>query len=466
MSDAYPGRETPTSPAGWASPGQPPLWGQPLPDETGGGRPGGPPRHHRRGVPVTTTALLVVLAAGSGIEIGHVAWKSSPSANASAQSGVGTNGQMPSVPGGGYSGGAPFGSGGPSSGTGTEGSGAPTNVAAIAAKISPALVDINSTFNYQSAEGAGTGIVLTSNGEILTNNHVIDGATKISVTDIGNGKTYNAGVVGYDPTHDIAVLQLQGASNLRTAALADSSKVTVGEPVVAVGNAGGTGGTPSHAGGSVTALNQSITASDDLDGTSEQLAGLIEVNADVQAGDSGGSLVNSAGQVIGMDAAASAGFSFQPSDQSSDNQGFAIPINQALATARQIEAGQGSSVVHVGSAAFLGVLISSSSDGGRGSGGFYGGGGQFGGGNGGGGNGSGASGAVVSGVVSGTSAQQIGVSAGDVITSLGGRTVDSASTLSQVMISYHPGDRVQLGWTDGDGQAHTATVDLGSGPPA
>ena len=158
---------------------------------------------------------------------------------------------------------------------------------AIAAKVSPALVDINSIFSYQSAQGAGTGIVLTSNGEILTNNHVIDGATKISVTDIGNGKTYNAAVVGYDSTHDIAVLQLQGASGLKTATLGDSSKAAVGESVVAIGNAGGTGGTPSNAGGSIVALNQSITASDSLDGASEQLSGLIQVNAGIQPGDSG-----------------------------------------------------------------------------------------------------------------------------------------------------------------------------------
>ncbi len=170
---------------------------------------------------------------------------------------------------------------------------------------SPGLVDVNSTLGYEGASGAGTGIVLTSTGEILTNNHVIDGATSISVTDVGNGKTYKATVVGYDKSHDIAVLQLQGASGLKTAKIGDSSKATVGESVVAIGNAGGTGGTPSAAGGSIIALNQQITASDELGGASEQLTGLIEVNADVQPGDSGGSLVNSAGQVIGIDTAAS-----------------------------------------------------------------------------------------------------------------------------------------------------------------
>ena len=130
--------------------------------------------------------------------------------------------------------------------SGSEGSGGPSDVGAIATKVDPAVVDINVTFNYQQAEGAGTGIVLTPNGGILTNNHVIDGATKISVTDVGNGRTYPATVVGYDNTHDIAVLQLQGASGLQAVKLADSSRLSVGEAVVAIGNAGGTGGTPTE----------------------------------------------------------------------------------------------------------------------------------------------------------------------------------------------------------------------------
>ena len=177
--------------------------------------------------------------------------------------------------------------------------------------------------------------MLTSNGVILTNNHVIDGATSISVTDVGNQKTYTASVVGYDRTKDIAVLQLHNASGLQTATLGNSSNASVGEDVVGIGNAGGTGGTPSAAGGTVTALNQSITASDDGDGTSEQLSGLIETNADIQPGDSGGR----AGRHLGRCAREwtpppRPGFSFQSNDQSSGNQGFAIPINTALSIAR------------------------------------------------------------------------------------------------------------------------------------
>ncbi len=332
----------------------------------------GPPQPHaaasspRRRRSAMFTAALVALAGVAGLGLGHVVWPTKATVNAAAQGSttapnrVGGRGSSSSGtgsssnPNGSYFGPSPFGSGGSTGGSGSGGGTADMNV--IAAKVSPALVDVNTVLSYQSAQGAGTGIVVTSNGEIVTNNHVIDGATDISVTDIGNGKTYNAAVVGYDSTHDIAVLQLQGASGLKTATLGDSSKAAVGESVVAIGNAGGTGGTPSNAGGSVVALNQSITASDSLDGASEQLSGLIQVNAGIQPGDSGGSLVNTAGQVIGIDTA----FSRSSPLQSSGTEGFAIPIDQALAVAQQIESGQQSTTAHLGSTAFLGVGLSPS----------------------------------------------------------------------------------------------------------
>jgi S1-C subfamily serine protease len=243
---------------------------------------------------------------------------------------------------------------------------------------------------------------------------------------------------------------------------------------VGIGNAGGTGGTPSAAGGTVTALNQSITAQDEGEGTSEQLSGLMETNANIQAGDSGGSLVNTSGQVIGVDTAASAGTSFEYNGQSAANQGFAIPINTALSIARQIEAGNGSTTVHIGATAFLGVEISPSGSGSNGSGlggnGFspFGGFGGFG--NSGstgntGNSGSSASGASVAGAVTNGPAQEAGIAQGDVITSLGGKTVSSADDLTRDMSIYHPGDKVQVGWTDANGQTHTATVQLSSGPP-
>jgi S1-C subfamily serine protease len=318
------------------------------------------------------------------------------------------------------------------------------------------LVDVDTTLGYEQEEAAGTGIVLTSSGEILTNNHVIEGATSISVTDIGNGKTYTASVVGYDTTADIAVLQLSGASGLQTANIGNSSDVSVGEGIVGIGNAGGTGGTPSATGGTVTALDQSITASDDGGGLSEQLSGLIETNADIQPGDSGGSLVDSAGQVIGMDTAASDGYSFESSAQSSGIQAYAIPINQATSIAKEIEVGTSSSTIHIGATGFLGVEIASNSGEGSASGAF---GGAFGGGS------TSTSGATVAGVITASPAQGAGLAEGDVITSVDGQTVTSAQALTNALDPYHPGNTVTIGWTGSSGQTQTATVQLSSGPP-
>ncbi len=347
----------------------------------------------------------------------------------------------------------------------------------IAARVSPGLVDVVSTLGDQNAEAAGTGMVLTSTGEVLTNNHVINGATSISVTDIGNGKTYTATVVGYDKTKDIAVLQLQNASGLQTVNLGDSSTVTVGQNVVAIGNAEGKGGTPSVVTGSVTALNQSITAGDEGSSDSEQLSGLIQTNAPIQPGDSGGPLVNSAGQVVGIDTAASSA-SQTPSaqaatpgqsqqGQSTATQAFSIPIDEAETIAAQIEAGTSSSTVHIGATGFLGIEVSSSAStgtGGDGSGfGGYGGGYGYGGfGDG----GSTTSGATIAGVLSGSPAAGSGLTAGDVITAVGGQSVTSSSQIQSILGVYHPGDKVSVSWTDASGQSQTATVTLASGPAA
>jgi S1-C subfamily serine protease len=318
----------------------------------------------------------------------------------------------------------------------------------IEAKVDPAVVDVVSTLGYQGGTAAGTGMVLTSTGEVLTNNHVIQGATAINVTDVGNGRTYTAKVVGYDKTQDVAVLQLTGASGLKTVSLSSASAQT-GQTVVALGNAGGKGGTPSVATGKVTAVNQAITASDQSAGTSEQLTGLIRTNAAIQPGDSGGPLVNSYGQIIGMNTAASTSISttgFQTQPGQPQTQAFAIPISDASSIASQIEAGTSSSAVHIGSTPFLGVQVSSS--------GF----GIFGGDN------SADSGATVAGVVSGSAAAQAGLTQGDQITSLAGQAITSSSNVSSVLANYHPGNKVSISWTDQSGRSHTATVVLTTGP--
>ena len=316
--------------------------------------------------------------------------------------------------------------------------------AQIAAQTDPGVVDIVSTLGLQQARSAGTGLVLTPSGEILTNNHVIKGATAIRVTDIGNGRSYPAKVVGYDQSRDIAVLQLAGASGLQTAALGDSSTVKTGDKVVALGNALGKGGTPSVAVGRIAGLNASIVASDEGAGTAERLTGLIHHTAPIQPGDSGGPLVSTSGKVIGIDTAASAssGFQFQPSQRT---QAFAIPINTAVDLARQIEAGQASATVHIGPTGLLGVGILSSSQ--AEASGIQAG-----------------SGAVVQQALSGTPAARAGLTGGDVIIAAGGHMVTGPNGLQSALERFHPGDRVSISWTDQAGQTHSATVVLANGP--
>jgi S1-C subfamily serine protease len=305
-----------------------------------------------------------------------------------------------------------------------------------AAALSTGVVDVTTTLGYQNSSAAGTGIVLTSTGEILTNNHVIRGATDLRVIDPSTGRSYAATVVGYSVTRDIAVLQLTGASHLHTVTLGNSATVKVGQKVTAVGNAQGRGGKPASATGKVTAVKRSIVASDG-NGLSEQLTGLIQIDAALQPGDSGGPLLNKAGRVIGMDTAASATFAFQ-----SSHEGYAIPINQALTLAKQIVTGQASLVVHIGSTPFLGVSVSpaASSQGA-------------------------AAGALIQSVVPGSPAEQAGLVAGDTITALDGQAIATYDQLSSLLLQHAAGDTVTLQWIDGTGATQTADVTTASGPP-
>jgi S1-C subfamily serine protease len=289
------------------------------------------------------------------------------------------------------------------------------------------VVDIDTVIDYNAGKAAGTGLVLTSDGQILTNNHVVAESTSITVTVVSTGKTYTAKVVGTDVTDDIAVLQLDNASGLTTAKLGDSSKVAVGDAVTGVGNAGGTGGTPSAAAGKVTALDQSITASDSDGSNSEKLTGLIETDAAIQAGDSGGPLFDSANTVVGIDTAASSG--------GAATTGYAIPIAKALSIATRIVNGEESSAITQGYPPFLGVQLSTTS-----------------------------TAPLVSGVVSDSAADKAGLAAGDTITAVGGVKVTTSTALSAAIAKYKVGQQVALAWTDSSGAAHSATVTLGAGP--
>jgi S1-C subfamily serine protease len=326
----------------------------------------------------------------------------------------------------------------------TVGSGtAPLSTAAIAAQTDPGLVDITSTLGYQHATAEGTGMVLTSNGEILTNNHVVDGATSIKVRDIGNDRTYIAKVVGYNDSDDVAVIQLVGASGLKTVSIGDSGSVSVGQKIVALGNAEGKGGTPSVVTGTVTGTGATITAQDEGDGQLEHLDDMIRTNAAIEPGDSGGPLLNSAGQVVGMDtAASSSNSSGYGTTAASTTTAFSIPINKAITIAKQIEAGDSSSTVHIGETAFLGVEVSSQTAD----------------------SGATASGVAVAGVVQGGAAASAGLTEGDTILAVGGHHISSSDDLQQVIEGYHPGNKVTVEWSNQAGQTQSATATLTVGP--
>ena len=344
---------------------------------------------------------------------------------------------------------------------------------AIVTNVKPGLVIINTTLQYASEAAAGTGMVINADGLVLTNNHVINGSTTITATVGSTGNTYRATVVGYDKTRDIALIQLQNASGLATVPIGNSSSVKVGNPVVAMGNAEGRG-TITAKPGQVTALNQTITASDDGGSTaSETLHGVIQTNADVVPGDSGGPLASSAG-VIGMDTAGNdAGY-----QQAST--GFAIPINMALSVARQIAGGHASSTVAIGYPPFVGIFLGSGSDsspqaqaqqeeqqqqqnGGSGS--------------------SPAcytsnadltapsaiapvsSGTLIVGTICGSPAASAGMTGGAVITAVNGQAVGSPDDLTGILSRFHPGDTISVTWVSPSGQRSTRSLHLTAGPP-
>jgi S1-C subfamily serine protease len=319
--------------------------------------------------------------------------------------------------------------------------------AKIANKVDPGLVDITSSYAGESGTAEGTGMILTSDGLVLTNNHVVEGAAALSVRDIATNTTYVGTVVGYDLSQDVALIQLKNASGLTTIKTANSDKVTSGQKIVGIGNAGGLGGTPSYVAGSVVALNQGITAGDETNPAgSESLSGLIEVDAAIEPGDSGGPLVNDKGEVIGMDTAGSdlnGGFGYQPNGTSA-NRGYAIPINTALAVVSSIREDNAVSGVHIGATAFLGVEFASATSTG--------------------GVGSSSAGVTIAGTLPGTPANQAGLVEGDAITEIDGQFVTSGSDLQTILLTKKPGDSIKVTYVNTRGTTQTVSVTLTTGP--
>src|ERR1700677_2170624 len=293
----------------------------------GGYPPPPPPGKRRRSSGFLSHLAVAVLAVGVGIGA-TVAVYHPANSTTSASSGSGNSavpGGAGSVPEPGIS--TPT---NPSSGGDGTSSGNTAAEQSVINKVEPGVVLINSTLQYDSEAGAGTGMVINSDGLVLTNNHVIEDSTKLSATVVATGKTYPATVIGYDKTGDVALIKLTGASGLHTIPIGNSSATKTGNTVLALGNAEGQGSLVPAA-GTITGTDKTITASDE-GGTisTETLHGMLKTDADIVSGDSGGPLSNTSGQVIGMD---TAGDNVQEGSGQSAT-GFAIPIDTALALAR------------------------------------------------------------------------------------------------------------------------------------
>jgi len=303
------------------------------------------------------------------------------------------------------------------------------SLAKVKAGSNVGIVDIYTTLGYENGVAAGTGMILTRSGEVLTNNHVISGSTNFKVVDVTSHKVYSAArvsVAGYSVSRDIALLQLAHPAGLRTVKRGGAIPLHVGMRVLARGNAQGRGGQPKTARGQIIALHQQIVARGEA-GDSETLNNTIATDAPVVPGYSGGPLENVQNRVLGIVTAGST---------SGVHRGFAIPITQALQLVRKIESGQSSATVHVGPTAFLGVVVANAPGGAR-----------------------------ISTVLPNKPAAEAGLVAGDVITSLSGKTISSRADVRKTVLSLVPGTAVPIGWTDTHGIAQTGTITPISGPP-
>jgi len=433
----------------------PPNAGSPWGDDGGGSQggrrgPNGNRDEHggggRRQLPLAWMAALVataLVAGGAGAGIALAVSNNGPSPTASG------SGPLPSTA-------APA----PLSPTSNQG----LNVDAIAKRVEPATVDI--TAKGPGGTDEGTGMVLTPSGIVLTNNHVIDGSTVVTAQVDGSGKSYPVTVLGTDATDDVALLKLNGGG-FRTVALGNSSAINVGDQVVAIGNALALSGSETVTNGIISATGRSVSVGDPSTGLTENLKGLFQTSAPINPGNSGGPLVDSAGQVIGMNTAQASSTS---SGESASNVGFAIPINRAMDIARQIQAGRPNATVQIGPHPVMGVEVttvacaegqdncvplgSTSPYGvipgfGEPSGGYTAPVDQ---------------GAVVSEVLQGYPAQAAGLAVGDVITSCNGATVTSPTDLSDQLSHLKVGNKVTVGWVTASGSHESTRVTLAAGP--
>jgi S1-C subfamily serine protease len=352
-----------------------------------------------------------------------------------------------------------------------EGSDRPLSARAVYDEVSPSVVDITATLGYDDETASGTGFFVDpKDGLVLTNNHVIRDATSVTVAIPGTQRSYQARVVGADTSADIAVLRITPLPGASSARIGDSSTVSVGSTVVAIGNRAGAGGPPVLAPGVISATGRTIQAADGASRFTETLHNMLQTTAKIQPGDSGGPLADSTGAVIGVDTAAGTGGA---------EAGYAIPINTAMSAERQIVSGRPSRGIVLGVGGFLGVIVPSTTapspraqaaqertlgtapagsasqigclpteagagvpvsvapvD----------------------------SGALVDGVLCGTAADAAGITAGDVIITADGRAVSSPDALTAIVNACRPGSVVEVTWVSPADATRTARVRLDSAP--
>lgn len=308
----------------------------------------------------------------------------------------------------------------------------PLNATVVSHVVEPALVNINSSVKSFGLGAAGSGIVLTPEGEVLTSHHVIKGADSVSVTDVGTGVVYPATVLGYDSGADIALVQLTGAGGLPVARIGTSAPLHLGDEVLAIGNAGGTG-SPTSVFGPITNLDSTIVARNSADMSRKSLSGMIEVDAAVAAGQSGGALVDRYGAVVGVVTAASG--EVQKALGHGPN-GYAVPIDTAMSVVRQIRSGTPTDTVHIGPTAILGIVTSDERSGG----------------------------ARIDVVVYGQPAYAAGLVEGEAIIAIDGRSIGTAQALRADLNTRKPGDVVRVDVTGPNGQ-RAVDVTLNAGPP-
>lgn len=349
----------------------------------------------------------------------------------------------------------------------------PLQAQAVYRRLEPSVVDVTSTLRYDAETSLGTGFIVDGHaGLVLTNNHVVRDATSVTVTLPGTGRSYPARIVGTDPGADVAVLQLAGATGLTAAPIGGPSAVTVGAPVLAIGNQAGGDGRPAARPGVIESLGRTIQAADGTSGFTETLHGMLQTSAQIELGDSGGPLADSAGAVIGMDTAAGTG---------TPPVGYAIPIATAMGIERQITAGRSAPGIVLGTSGFLGVVVrqgaatSPASQARREQGRRTDGGGSP--------RSPGCvgteaaarvptavaparSGALVDGVLCGTGAAAAGITAGDVIIAAAGRPVPSPDALTAIMSGSRPGGVVAVTWVDVAGTTRTSLIRLTIAPAA